>query len=171
VIAAGQSVGASCKEFLDDARRDAKSRGGVLAVDDAEIDLALRKDIREPLVDDFAAGRTDDVTDEEDLQNCAFLELGDPSLTSFAQGHDPCRIVRSGPLGRALLGPEPHLTGRAPSACFKAFPNGRPPGHAQGQDNADTLGFSVGSNRLSQRHLRRRPAPRSIVAGIVDATI
>src|SRR5580704_3606399 len=59
-----------------------------------------------------------------------------------------------------VLGPEPHLNRWAPCACFKAFPH-RQAGseRAQGQDDAGTLGSSVGSYRLSQRHLRRRPSP------------
>ena len=71
-------------------------------------------------------------------------------------------------LAGAELNPEPHVLSRAPSACFKAFPcplptpnsspelrgkrfrmrireSGKGWGYAQGQDDAGTLGSSVGS--------------------------
>jgi hypothetical protein len=47
----------------------------------------LREDVGEPLVNDLAAGRADDIADEK--------------YSQFV-------LERSGPLRRALLGPEPH---------------------------------------------------------------
>jgi hypothetical protein len=64
VIAAGNHFDAAGKKILGDARRDAKSGRGVFAVGDAQIDFALRENVGEPVVNDLAAGRTDDVADE-----------------------------------------------------------------------------------------------------------
>ena len=52
------------EQVLRDSRRDAEAGRGVFAIGDAEIDLALREDVREPVVNDLAAGRADDVADE-----------------------------------------------------------------------------------------------------------
>jgi len=64
VVPAGQDIGPGGEKILRDPRRDAEAWRGVFAIDDAEIDLALREDIREPVVNDLAAGRADDVADE-----------------------------------------------------------------------------------------------------------
>ncbi len=64
MIAAGDHFDAAGEQILGNARRDAEARGGIFAVGDAEIDLALGEDVREPVVNDLAAGRTYDVADE-----------------------------------------------------------------------------------------------------------
>ena len=55
----------SPREFFGDAGSDAEARGGIFAVGDDQIDLALLDQVREAFTDDVAPGRTDDVTDEE----------------------------------------------------------------------------------------------------------
>jgi len=64
VVAAGEDFDPAGEQILGDFGRDAETRGGVLAVGDAEIDLPLREDVRQPLVDDLAAGRTNDIANE-----------------------------------------------------------------------------------------------------------
>ena len=71
---------------------------GVLAIGDAEVDLALCKDVGEPLLHDLAARGADDVTDKQDLQ----------WIASFASELAVHNEEWSGPLRRASLGPEPH---------------------------------------------------------------
>ena len=55
VVSAGDHFDARGEQFLGDARRDAEAGGGIFAVGDAQIDLALREDIREAVVHDLAA--------------------------------------------------------------------------------------------------------------------
>ena len=64
VVASGDDFDATGKQIFGDPRRDAEARSGIFAVGDAEIDLALGEDVREPVVNDFAAGRAHDVADE-----------------------------------------------------------------------------------------------------------
>ncbi len=91
VISAGEHIGARREKFLGDPRRDAETGSGILAVDDAQIDLALREDVREPVVNDLAAGRADDIADEKYSQ---FVES-----VLFTGGW--LTLERSGPLRRA----------------------------------------------------------------------
>jgi hypothetical protein len=65
VIAAGKDFDAGMKEFVGEARSDTETGGGVFAVGDAQINLLLGEDVREPIVNDAAAGRANDVADEE----------------------------------------------------------------------------------------------------------
>ena len=64
MVAAGEDFDAAGEQFVGDARRDAEAGGGIFAVGDAEIDFALGEDVREPVVNDLAAGRADDVADK-----------------------------------------------------------------------------------------------------------
>ena len=64
VISAGEDIGARGEQILGDARRDAEAGRGIFTIDDAQINFALREDVREPVVNDLAAGRANDVTDE-----------------------------------------------------------------------------------------------------------
>jgi hypothetical protein len=74
VIAAAQDFDAGGEKLFGEARSDAEAGSGIFAIGDAEVDLALLEDVVEAVVDDFAAGRADDVTDEEDFQFGGFLE-------------------------------------------------------------------------------------------------
>jgi hypothetical protein len=64
VVAAREDFDAAGEQFVGDARRDAEAGGGIFAIGDAEINFALGEDVREPVVNDLAAGRADDVADE-----------------------------------------------------------------------------------------------------------
>ena len=64
VIAAGEHFDSAGEKFLGETRRDTESRSGVLSIGDAEIDVALRKDVCQAVVNDFAAGRPNDVSHE-----------------------------------------------------------------------------------------------------------
>ena len=72
VVAAGDHFDAGGEQILGEARRDAEAGGGIFAVGDAEIDVALREDVREAVVNDLAAGRADNVSDEENFQLWSF---------------------------------------------------------------------------------------------------
>ena len=74
MVAAGDDFDAAGEQILGDPRRDAEAGSGVFAVGDAEIDLALREDVREPVVNDLAAGRAHDVANEKDFQIRSFRE-------------------------------------------------------------------------------------------------
>ena len=64
MIAAGDYFNPARKKILGDARRDAETGGGVFAVRDAEVNFALRENVREPIVNDLAAGRAYNVANE-----------------------------------------------------------------------------------------------------------
>jgi hypothetical protein len=64
VISAGQDIGACGEQILRDSWRHAEAGRGVFAIDDAKLDSALREDVREPVVNDLAAGRAYDVANE-----------------------------------------------------------------------------------------------------------
>jgi hypothetical protein len=64
VVAAGKDFDAGCQQVVRDFGRDAEARCGIFAVGDAQIDLALGEDVRQPVVDDFAARGAYDVADE-----------------------------------------------------------------------------------------------------------
>jgi hypothetical protein len=64
VIAAGDHLDPARKKILGDARRDAETRGGVFAIRDAQVNFALRETVREPVVNDLAAGRAYNVANE-----------------------------------------------------------------------------------------------------------
>jgi hypothetical protein len=56
MIAAGDDFNAARKELLGEARRDAEAGRRIFAVCDTKIDLTLRKDVCEAVMNDFAAG-------------------------------------------------------------------------------------------------------------------
>ena len=59
-------VGAAREQLVRELRGDAAARGGVLAVDDAEVGAELLAQRRQPRLDRPAAGRAEHVGDEED---------------------------------------------------------------------------------------------------------
>jgi len=67
VVAGGDDVGAEVEEFFGDGGCDAEAAGGVFAVDDKEIDGVSFEDVGEVLAYDVAAGRSEDVADEENV--------------------------------------------------------------------------------------------------------
>jgi hypothetical protein len=60
-------VGAEVEYFFGKGGRDAEAASGVLAVDDEEVDGVGFEDVGEMLTDDVAAGRSEDVADEENV--------------------------------------------------------------------------------------------------------
>jgi hypothetical protein len=64
VVAAGKDFDAGVQEVVGDLGSDPEARCGIFAVGDAQIDLALDEDVRQPVVDDFAARGAYDVADE-----------------------------------------------------------------------------------------------------------
>ena len=67
VDAGGDDVGAQVEEFFGDGGGDAESAGRVFAVDDEEVYGVSFKDVGEVLAYDVAAGRSEDVADEENV--------------------------------------------------------------------------------------------------------
>jgi hypothetical protein len=65
VVSAGENLDSHPKKLFGEAWSDAEAGSGVFAIGDAEIDLAVREDIRKALTHDSAAGRADNVTDEQ----------------------------------------------------------------------------------------------------------
>ncbi len=78
MVSAGEDVGACREKILGDPRRDAEAGRGVFAIDDAEIYFTLREDIREPVVNDLAAGRAYDIANKQDFQIRTFLRKDRP---------------------------------------------------------------------------------------------
>jgi hypothetical protein len=64
VVSAGEDISARGEKILGDSRGDAEAGGRVFTIDDAEVYFALRENIREPVVNDFAAWRAYDVSNE-----------------------------------------------------------------------------------------------------------
>jgi len=50
-----------------------KTGSGIFSIGDAEINLPLHQDVRQAVVNDLAAGRANDVSDEKYPQNRPFL--------------------------------------------------------------------------------------------------
>ena len=73
VIAERDGVGAGIDQFVVDRFGDAEAAGGVLAVDDDEIELPFGDQAGQPLDDDCAPGAADHVADEENAHalSCA----------------------------------------------------------------------------------------------------
>ena len=67
VVAGGDDVGAEVEELFGEGGGDAEAAGGVLAVNDEKIDGVRFDDVGEVFADDVAAGRAEDVADEENV--------------------------------------------------------------------------------------------------------
>ena len=65
VISAGEDIDSGAKELFGETRRDAEARGGVFAVGDDKIGLALRDNVGEAVVNDLTPGRAHDVADKQ----------------------------------------------------------------------------------------------------------
>jgi hypothetical protein len=68
VVAGRDHVGPGREELLRQLGRQADAVRGVLAVDDAEVDLELVLELGQTVRDRPPAGRPEDVTDEENSQ-------------------------------------------------------------------------------------------------------
>jgi hypothetical protein len=67
VVAGGDDVGAEVEELFCDGGGDAEAAGGVLSVDDEEVDGVGFEDVGEVFADDVAAGGAEDVADKKDV--------------------------------------------------------------------------------------------------------
>ena len=92
MIAERDGVGAGVDEFVVDRLGDAEAAGGVLAVDDDEIELPVGDQSRQPLADDGAPGAPDHVADEQNSH--AFSDLA-KSITSRSVSTRSSRSSRS----------------------------------------------------------------------------
>ncbi len=68
VVAQGEDVDARLDQLLVGADGQARAARGVLGVADDQVELPAVDQPRQDLADDLAAGRADDVADEQDLQ-------------------------------------------------------------------------------------------------------
>jgi hypothetical protein len=68
VVAERDRVGAVCEQLLRELRRQPDPVGGVLAVDDADVDVVLLAQARQPLLERAPTGNADDIGDEKDDQ-------------------------------------------------------------------------------------------------------
>jgi hypothetical protein len=68
VVAERDHVCAAREQLVRDLRRDPRAVRRVLAVEDAEVDVELVPQPRQPLLDDPAPRNAEDVGDEEDPQ-------------------------------------------------------------------------------------------------------
>lgn len=75
VVAGGDDLGTEVEDFFGDGGRDAEAAGGVLAVDDEEIDGVGFHNVGEMFADDVAAGRTEDVADEENVHRMSLSRV------------------------------------------------------------------------------------------------
>ena len=71
VVAERDRIRAGIEQFLVDRLGDAEAAGGILAIDDDEIERPVADHAGKMFDDGGAAGLADDVTDEEDTQNSA----------------------------------------------------------------------------------------------------
>ncbi len=65
MVSACEHFYAEAQELFGDFRGDAKAGGGILAVGDHQINLAVLHKVGEALLNDVASGRADDVADEK----------------------------------------------------------------------------------------------------------
>jgi hypothetical protein len=68
VVAERDGVRAGCEQAVGELAGDAGAVGGVLAVDDADVDAELLQQAGKALLDGNAPGRPEDVCEEEDPQ-------------------------------------------------------------------------------------------------------
>jgi hypothetical protein len=76
VVAERENVGAGSEQPVGEPRRDPRSVGDVLAVDDAEVDVELVAERPEPFLDRAPSRRPEDVGDEKDLQGIESVAAG-----------------------------------------------------------------------------------------------
>ena len=69
VIAGGDDLHAGAQQVDRDPRRDPAASGGVLAVDDGEIELPFLLQLRKPRDDRAAAGLAHDVAEEKNFKH------------------------------------------------------------------------------------------------------
>ena len=73
-------IGARVEQTFRDPRGDADPVGGVLTIDNTEVDLVIGPDRFQMLLDRPASGRAEDIGEEEDSQGSATLAAGTTSI-------------------------------------------------------------------------------------------
>lgn len=104
VVAGGDDVGAEVEEFFCDGGSDAEAAGGVFAVDDEEVYGVSFEDVGEVLAYDVAAGRSEDVADEENVHvNILARGVVEGFDATCAKESAKFREVRRGKVGGVRL--------------------------------------------------------------------
>ncbi len=103
VIAERDHVGACGENSIRELRGQSGPVGRVLAVHDAEIDLELLLQAREPLLDRASARRAEHVREKEDLHREGDSEVPGPPLAAAGAGEAGLRPARAAP-ARSLRG-------------------------------------------------------------------
>ena len=100
VIAGGHDVGAGLERVVEDILGDAEAAGGVLAVDDDEIEPEVRDQAGQPVPDRGAAGTAHHVAEEEKSHDAASNAGGRSCASRFrsAPRRGARRAVRRGRL-------------------------------------------------------------------------
>jgi enamine deaminase RidA (YjgF/YER057c/UK114 family) len=68
VVAGGQNIRAQIEEFLGKLRRNAEATGGILGVDDDQLDVVSLTKMTDVLADNAASGTSEYIADEEKVQ-------------------------------------------------------------------------------------------------------
>jgi hypothetical protein len=76
VVAERDHVGTRGENLVGQLRRQPGAVGGVLSVDDAEVDVELLPERPEPFLDRASAGRAENVRDEEEPQGRESVAAG-----------------------------------------------------------------------------------------------
>ena len=80
VVAGRENVRAGGEELLRQLGRQPEPVGGVLAVDDAEVDAQLVPELGQPGLDGAPPGRSEDVCEKKDFQGVARALAGCTSM-------------------------------------------------------------------------------------------
>jgi len=84
MVAERDRVGAGGEQAVGELARDARAVGGVLAVDDAHVDVELVPQRRQPPLDCKLPGRAEDVGEEEDSQFSASAAEARTSMETWS---------------------------------------------------------------------------------------
>jgi hypothetical protein len=76
VVAQRDRVSAVREQLLRELRRQPDAVGGVLAVDDTDVDVEFLAQARQPLLERAPTGNADDIGDEEDDQGSVSAAAG-----------------------------------------------------------------------------------------------
>ena len=124
VVAGRDDVHALRKQAVADLARDAVAAGGVLAVDDDQVDGVARHQRRQPHADQIAAGAPDDVADKQQLHARRVDSMGTDRpvprrSASFGSVIAQLAVGQRGADPAALEGAaDAHRAGKAPGAAL-----------------------------------------------------
>jgi hypothetical protein len=83
VVSERDHVGARRQQALGDLRGESGAVGGVLPVHDAEVDIQFLAQGRQPFLDGAAAGRAEDIRNEEEIQGMERVALRRNSIVTW----------------------------------------------------------------------------------------